>query len=128
MTRPKTIGTKEPRGKPFTRGYDPRRNLKGQIVTNPMTAALRTLVSEGQELGIEDFKEIWRTGIARAKAGDIHWATLIAAYSDGKPVARQEQGGPGAFARPDFSDLTTDELREYIKVLRGGKDRETEEG
>ena len=87
-----------------------------------MTAALRELVGEGFEVGIDDLKEVWRTGIARAKAGDLGWATLMAAYLDGKPVARQEQGGPGDFGRPDFSDLTTDELREYIKVLRGGKD------
>jgi hypothetical protein len=122
MARPKVVGKREPRGKPFEKGYDPRRNLKGQIVANPMTAALRTLVSEGQELGIEDFEEIWRTGLSRAKAGDRGWAALIAAYSDGKPVARQEQGGPGDFGRPDLSGFSSEELREFIHAVRKGEE------
>ena len=116
---------RKPRGRPFRQGFDERRHA-GRA-PNPMTAALRELVAEGGEQGIDDLKEVWRTGIARAKAGDLGWATLMAAYLDGKPVARQEQGGPGDFGRPDFSDLTTDELREYIRVLRGGRDADPKE-
>ena len=107
---------KEPRGRPFRQGFDERRHA-GRA-PNPMTAALRELVAEGGEQGIDDLKEVWRTGITRAKAGDLGWATLIAAYLDGKPVARQEQGGPGDFARPDFSGFSSEELREFIRAVR----------
>ena len=124
MTEDPTAPTKRRGpGRPFSSGHDPRRHTGGTR-PNPATFALRQAIAEAPD----ELVDMWRVGIARARAGDVHWASLIAAYSDGKPVARQEQGGPGAFARPDFSDLTTDELREYIKVLRGGKDREPEEG
>ena len=106
---------KKPRGRPFRQGFDERRHA-GRA-PNPMTAALREVMDESPE----DMKEAWRVAFQFAKAGNIPALLAIAAYSDGKPVARQEQGGPGDFARPDFSDLTTEELREYIKVLRGGK-------
>ena len=124
MTVKKAPGTSKPRGKgwPFLKGYDPRRSVGSG--PNPMTRALREVLAESPE----DMKTAWRAALAFACSGKIDALLAIAAYSDGKPIARQEQGGPGAFGRPDFSDLTTDELREYIKVLRGGKDREPEEG
>ena len=111
---------RKPRGRPVRQGFDERRHA-GRA-PNPMTAALRELVAEGGEQGIDDLKEIWRTGFSRAKAGDLGWATLIAAYLDGRPVARQESGGPGDFARPDLSGFTTEELRQCLEVLKGGKD------
>ena len=119
MTAKKAPGTSKPRGKgrPFLKGYDPRRSVGS--APNPMTRALREVLDESPE----DMKEAWRVAFQFAKAGNIPALLAIAAYSDGKPVARQEQGGPGDFRRPDFSDLTTDELREYIKVLRGGRDQ-----
>ena len=41
------------KGKPFAKGYDPRRNLKGQG-PNPMTAALKALISGGPDDEGED--------------------------------------------------------------------------
>ncbi len=113
---------KKPRGRPFRQGFDERRHA-GRA-PNPMTAALRELVGEGFEVGIDDLKEVWRTGIARAKAGDLGWATLMAAYLDGKPVARREQGGPGDFARPDLSEFSSEELREFIRAVRSDEHKE----
>ncbi len=106
---------RKPRGRPFRKGFDERRHA-GRA-PNPMTAALREVLAESPE----DMKTAWRVALTFACSGKIDALLAIAAYSDGKPVARPEQGGPGDFRRPDFSDLTTDELREYIKVLRGGK-------
>jgi hypothetical protein len=111
---------RKPRGRPFRQGFDERRHA-GRA-PNPMTAALREVMDESPE----DMKEAWRVAFQFAKAGNIPALLAIAAYSDGKPVARQEQGGPGDFGRPDFSDFTSEELREFIRAVR--KDDEQEGG
>ena len=108
----------KPRGKPFTWGDDPRRNTTG-IRHQPSTAALSEAVSD------DDLKTMWASGVARAKAGDVRWAALIAAYLDGKPVSRQESGDPGEFLGPDLSQIPTEELRAYIKAVGARGERPT---
>ena len=102
-------------GRPFRPGYDPRRNPGGRP-RDPLTADLRAQLTD------EEIATLNRTLIAYAKAGNLKAIALIYDRLEGKAVARQEAGDPGEFTRPDFSDLTTDELREYIRVLRGQRD------
>ena len=109
---------KKPRGRPFQKGFDERRHA-GRA-PNPMTAALREVMDESPE----DMKEAWRVAFRFAKAGNIPALLAIAAYSDGKPVARQEQGGPGDFGRPDLSEFSSEELREFIRAVRSDEQKE----
>ncbi len=62
---------------------------------------------------------MWRAGIGYARDSSVQWAGLIAAYFDGKPIARAEQGEPGDFETPGLSGLSTEDLREAIRAVRG---------
>ena len=119
MTAKKAPGTSKPRGKgrPFLKGYDPRRSVGS--APNPMTRALREVLAESPE----DMRTAWRVALDFAKAGKIDALLAIAAYSDGKPIARQEQGGPGDFLRPDLSQFSSEELREFIHAVRKGDEQ-----
>ena len=86
----------KPRGKPFERGHDPRRNMSG-VRHRPSTAALYEAASD------EALEKMWAAGLARAIAGDVKWASLISHYLDGKPLGREERGHPGEFQRIDLS-------------------------
>ena len=103
------VAANKPRGKPFQKGDDARRNRGGRR-PSPATAALHRAVSD------EDLEAMWRAGLAAARAGDARWATLIAAYLDGKPVARNEHGEPGEFG--DLADVPTDELRQMLTRVK----------
>jgi hypothetical protein len=103
--------SKRPRGKPFERGHDPRRNMNG-VRHRPSTAALYEAASD------EDLEKMWAAGLARAIAGDVKWATLIVAYLDGKPLGREERGQPGEFQRIDLSQYSSEELRAFIKAVK----------
>jgi hypothetical protein len=122
MTAKKAPGTSKPRGKgrPFQKGYDPRRSVGS--APNPMTRALREVLAESPE----DMKTAWRVALTFACSGKIDALLAIAAYSDGKPVARQEQGGPGDFGRPDLSEFSSEELREFIHAVRKGDEQKEE--
>ena len=99
-----TAAKKAPRGRPFEKGQDPRRNLGGSRPQRA-TQALLKAVSE------DDLVAMWAAGLAFAKAGDAKWAALIAAYLDGKPVARNEHGEPGDF------DLSLEAARKVLKIV-----------
>jgi hypothetical protein len=77
---------------------------------SPASRALLNAASD------QDLETMWAAGLARAKAGDVRWATLIAAYLDGKPVGRDEMGYPGAFS--DLADVPTEELRKLLREVR----------
>ncbi len=102
-----------PRGRPFGAGADPRRNTTSGRRPNPATAALREAV------GDQDLRDMWRAGIGYARDGSVQWAGLIAAYLDGKPIARAEQGEPGDFERPDLSEFSTEDLKAAIRAVKG---------
>ncbi len=107
IQRPST----KPRGKPFERGHDPRRNTSG-VRHRPSTAALYEAASD------EDLQRMWVSGLGRAIGGDVRWASLICTYLDGKPLGREERGSPGEFNRIDLSEYTSDELRAFIKAVK----------
>ncbi len=107
IQRPST----KPRGKPFERGHDSRRNTSG-VRHRPSTRALLEVATDEQLTGL------WEAGLRRAIAGDVRWATLIVAYLDGKPLGREERGSPGDYHRIDLSEYSSDELRAFIKAVK----------
>jgi len=107
IQRPST----KPRGKPFERGHDPRRNTSG-VRHRPSTAALYEAASD------EDLTRMWVSGLGRAIGGDVRWASLICSYLDGKPLGREERGSPGEYHRIDLSEYSSDELRAFIKAVK----------
>jgi hypothetical protein len=94
----------------FQKGHDPRRNLGGRKPSRA-TQALHEAITDG------DLVTMWKAGIREAKAGNEKWAALIAAYFDGKPVARQEDGKPGDFGL-DLNEWSVDDLERVAKKLR----------
>ncbi len=108
MNTAKPKGKPRGPGKPFVPG-DSRINRDGRRAS-PATAALHRAVTD------EDLETMWRGGLAAAQSGDARWAALIAAYLDGKPVARNEHGEPGEFG--DLADVSTDELRQMLTRVK----------
>jgi hypothetical protein len=101
-----SLHKRQPRGKPFQQGPDPRRNNGGRRAT-PISAALARLLTE------DDALEIAAIVIARAKAGDLRFVQFLADRLEGKAVARNEQGEVGDFAALD--DIDTETLRKALK-------------
>lgn len=101
---------KAPRGVPFQKGTDPRRNLGGRRPSRA-TQALHEAIKDN------DLVAMWRSGMAAAQGGDAKWAALIAAYLDGKPVGREENGQPGDFDL-DLSDIDSEKLRAAFKRVK----------
>ena len=111
MTRSaaKTPTKKAPRGRPFQPGADPRRNAAGRKPSRA-TQALHAAITD------DDLVAMWRAGIEEAKAGDEKWAALIAAYFDGRPVARNEDGKPGDFT--GLEDVPIEELEQRLRAVK----------
>ena len=101
---------KPPRGRPFQPGVDSRRNLGGRRPSRA-TQALHDAIKDG------DLVTMWKRGMELAQEGDEKWAALIAAYLDGKPVGRQEDGKPGDFDF-DLSDLDTTKIRTALTRIK----------
>lgn len=102
---------KLPRGKPFQKGGDPRRNTDGRPRTIG-TAALRRIITD------DDLEKMWRQTITDAIEGDKDARRDILDRLEGKAVTRAENGEPGEFD----AELGADErerLRAALQVVRG---------
>ncbi len=105
-------GKPRPRGKPFTGADDPRRSQGRSAL--PVTRIAQKLARDEPAL-VEAFV---RRGFEEAAKGNVHWATFLASYLDGKPLGREERGSPGEFNRIDLSEYSSVELRNFIRAVR----------
>ena len=103
-----TAKKKLPRGRPFTKG-DERINRDGRPKAVG-TAALRRVITDA------DLEAMWRQTIRDAKNGDKDARRDILDRLEGRPVHRQEQGNPGAFA--DLSDVDDATLHEALRRIK----------
>jgi hypothetical protein len=103
-----------PNPSPATRFKPGHAGNPGGRLRDPLTRALRAALTD------EDLTAIVETVIAFAKAGKIEYVQMIWDRIEGKVVARQEAGDPGAFT--GLEDVPTDELirriEEYRRMIR----------
>lgn len=99
-----------PRGKPFSKGDDPRRNPAGRPRA-VATAILRRVITE------DDLESMWLATIKDAIDGDKDARRDILDRLEGKAVARNESGDPGDFDA-DLSDVDTKSLKAALKRVK----------
>lgn len=105
---------KAPRGRPFQKGVDPRRNVGGGR-PHVLTAAVMDAVTPAKA------KAVAAKVLALAEAGDLQAIGMLWDRLEGKAVARSENGQPGDFDL-DMSDDEREQLRSALKVIRGRRD------
>lgn len=101
---------KAPRGKPFQKGEDTRRNPSGRPKARA-SAVLRETITDG------DLTAIWKQAILDARAGDKDARRDIFDRLEGKAIARSENGEPGDFDL-DLSDIETKTLKAALKRVK----------
>ena len=99
-----------PNPSPATRFKPGNRANPGGRLRDPLTRAIRAAMTD------EDLTAIVETVIAFAKAGKIEYVQMIWDRIEGKVVARQEAGDPGAFN--DLADVPSEELIRRIEEYR----------
>ena len=99
-----------PNPSPMTRFKPGQSGNPGGRLKDPLTRKLREKLSE------EDLDTILGTVIAFAKAGKPEFVHMIWDRLEGKAVARQESGDPGAFT--GLEDVPTDELVRHLRDLK----------
>jgi hypothetical protein len=103
-----------PNPSPMTRFKPGQSGNPGGRLKDPLTRKLREKLSE------EDLDTILGTVIAFAKAGKPEFVHMIWDRIEGKAVARQEQGDPGAFS--DLAHVPSEELirrlDEYKRTIK----------
>ena len=99
-----------PNPNPATRFRQGRSGNPGGKVRDPLTRELR------EALTPEDRKKIIDTVISFAKAGKVEYVHMIWDRIEGKVVARQEAGDPGAFS--DLAHVPSEELMRRLQEVR----------
>jgi hypothetical protein len=102
-----------PNPSPATRFRPGHRGGPGGRLRDPLTRAMRERSTP------EDIDAIVRTLIDLARAGNLQAIQMIWDRLEGKAVARQEAGDPGAFN--DLADVPSEELIRRLKVIRSGR-------
>jgi hypothetical protein len=92
-------------GKPFVKG-DPRINRGGRPPAL-LSKAMQEVVSDA------DAAAIMKVLLAAARKGELQAIQMLWDRMEGKAVARQEQGDPGAFT--GLEDHPTDELLRIVE-------------
>src|SRR5690348_4492668 len=103
-----TVGVaarKPPRGRPFQRGDDPRRNRGGKPKALLSQAAAEALTPA-------DAAATMQQVIAQAKRGELPAIAMLWDRLEGKAIARSEQGEPG-----DFTGLEEVPTPELLKIV-----------
>jgi hypothetical protein len=104
--------------KPFQRGHDPRRNLKGRPKSlPPLDALLLDVLGEGDG---RPMKKIIQVITARALRGDLRCAEFLVERVYGKVKTLQEHSGSIDMMG---LGLSPDELKEFSEVFRDFKAR-----
>jgi len=96
-------------GRPFQKG-DPRINRGGRPPAL-LSKAMQAVVSD------EDAEAIMKRVLAAAKKGDLQAIQMLWDRMEGKAVARNEQGQPGAFDL-DLSDVETSALKAALRRVK----------
>jgi len=97
-------------GKPFQKGADPRRNAGGRPPAL-LTKAMQSVVTDA------DAEAIMKRVLTAAKKGDLQAVQMLWDRMEGKAVARNEQGEPGAFGL-DLSDVDTDAIKAALRRVK----------
>lgn len=118
--KPEHQGTKNL--KPFVKGEDSRRNLKGR----PVVTDIKKYIKERLNQNTTDNPDKSRLDamvdklIDRANKGNLRAMEIALSYGYGKPTQGLELSGVGGtpILTHDFSGLTNDQVRERIEQLR----------
>lgn len=107
-----------PNNKPFAKGVSGNPSGRPKDV---LTHAIREKLTPDQASALADKL------MALAMAGDLKALEIVLDRVEGKAVARQEQGDPGAFERLSaLREMTPDELRALIRTVDGNAEPSTE--
>ena len=98
---------------PKGRSGNPGGRPKGLSITGALRVELEKPVAAGSP--VTKGEMIARTLVDMALAGDLAAIREVLDRTEGKAVARQEQGDPGTFE--ELAHLSTDELREMLKTV-----------
>jgi hypothetical protein len=108
---------KRPRGKPFVKGNDPRRNPSGRPKGRSITALLREELDKVAAGGTATNNErVAAMLVTLAVGGDLAAIREVLDRTEGKSVARTETGDPGAFEELDSK--STEELRAMLVAVK----------